>query len=100
MAEDIEVLARVRRLLLAQRWIFARTMPENPHEYTLRREWESDADFVWVVEQIRAHGYDDIFQRRTYRALNIDGHKYWTRGAPVSKTILINRKPRLESGRK
>lgn len=31
--------ARVARDLADQQWIFAKTMPENPHEYTLRRLW-------------------------------------------------------------
>jgi hypothetical protein len=30
-------LQRVERLLLAKQWIFARTMPDNPHWYTLRK---------------------------------------------------------------
>ena len=34
-------LERVRDLLLAQQWIFARTMPDNPHWYTLRRRFLS-----------------------------------------------------------
>ena len=30
-------LERVQDLLLAQQWIFAKTMPDNPHWYTLRQ---------------------------------------------------------------
>ena len=73
-------------------------MPENPHEYTLRREWASDADFVRAVLFIRAHGYQNLFEGSWYTQLDIDDHTYWTMGAPVEETILINRKLVTHSG--
>ena len=82
----------VGNTLLKQRWIFAKTMPQNPHEYTLRREWSSDAEFVQVVEYIRARGYKAIYQGRPYMQLDVNDHFYWTMGAPLGETILINRK--------
>ena len=85
-------LARVSGDLAAQQWIFAKTMPENPHEYTLRREWADDADFVRAVLFIRAHGYQNLFEGYWYTQLDVGGHTYWTMGAPVEETILINRK--------
>src|SRR5262245_34443751 len=85
-------LEEVRRLLLAQDWIFAKTMPENPHEYTLRGRWASDEDFIRVVQFIRAHGYPSIYQGRRYIQLDVDEHFYWTMGDSLPRTILINRK--------
>ena len=85
-------LDHVARDLAAQHWIVAKTMPENPHEYTLRREWANDADFVRAVLFIRAHGYQNLFEGSWYTQLDIDDHTYWTMGAPVEETILINRK--------
>ena len=38
-------LQQVGSLLLRQEWIFAKTMPEDPHWYTLRKGWACDADF-------------------------------------------------------
>jgi hypothetical protein len=61
---DPEALDRAARDLVAERWIFARTMPENPHKYTLRREWASDADFVRAVLFIREHAYQNLFPGR------------------------------------
>lgn len=90
-------LEKLTHLLLAQRWIFARTMPDNPHWYTLRKHWERDADFVWAVETIRRCGYEEISRGRPYIVFDLDGMKYWTMGAPVAETILINRKF-LEAG--
>ncbi len=85
-------LERVKDLLLAQKWIFAKTMPGNPHWYTLRKRWERDEDFAWTVETIRRYGYEEIYEGWPYTVLHIDDMKYWTMGAPVDETILINRK--------
>jgi hypothetical protein len=67
-------------------------MPDNPHEYTLRKLWRSDADFARAVLFIRAHGYQNLFEGRWYTQLDIGAHTYWTMGAPVEETILIDRK--------
>lgn len=89
-AEQAE-FEEVRRLLLEHRWIFAKTMPENPHEYTLRKTWD-DADFLRVVTFIRRCGYRQKFGKSWYTQLDVDDHFYWTMGAPLPMTILINRK--------
>jgi hypothetical protein len=73
--EDFERLAR---LLQEQEWIFAKTMPENPHHYTLRRKWTDHADFVWAVETIRRHGYCQKYKKNWYRVLDVHDHFYWT----------------------
>lgn len=73
-------------------------MPENPHEYTLRKLWRSDPDFVRAVEFIRAHGYRNRFEGRSYTQLDVGEHTYWTMGAPVEETILINRKRNAATG--
>lgn len=85
-------LQELGRLLMAQEWIFAKTMPDNPHWYTLRRTWLSDAAFNWAVEKIREGAYDEKYGGWWYRVININGMKYWSMGAPVEETILINRK--------
>ena len=98
VSEMSEGLEHVAHDLAAQQWIFAKTMPENPHEYTLRREWASDADFVRAVLFIREHGYQNLFEGRWYTQLDVGEHTYWTMGAPVEETILINRKLVTHSG--
>jgi hypothetical protein len=86
-----EDLDRLRQFIARSRWIFARTMPQWPHEYTLRREAD-DNEFLWVVVYIREHGYDERFGKSaSYIRLNVDGHKYWTQGDTLEGTILINR---------
>lgn len=84
---------RAGRSLLAHPWNFAKTMPENPHEYSLKKLWSPD-EFDRTVLGIRALGYRYRFKGRHYTQLDVNEHYYWTMGAPVDKTILINRKHR------
>ena len=83
-------LEDVRRFTAAARWIFARTMPDSPHWYTLRKESPAPA-FEAFVMFIREHGYISEYGGRSYIKLDIDGWSYWTMGAAVEDTILINR---------
>jgi len=85
------LLQTIGRSLLAHPWIYAKTMPTEPHWYTLRRDWTEDAAFVTAVEAIRTYGYPERYKQSQYTRLNINGMKYWTMGAPVPATILINR---------
>lgn len=78
-------------ILLAHSWRVAKTMPDIPHEYTLREAWGDDTLFDATVAYIRNHGYSAQFQYRRYTYLDIDQYQYWTMGAPLSDTILINR---------
>lgn len=84
---DTECLAQ----LDAHGWIFAKTMPDNPHEYTLRKQWSDDGAFAAVVEHIRSAGYPTRFKGRQYTQWDGGGHTHWTMGAPTEQTILINR---------
>ncbi len=59
--------------LLSQEWVFAKTMPANPHWYTLRKTWADDGDFVRAVEAIRAHGYRVNYGRSTYTVSDLNG---------------------------
>src|SRR4051812_6655507 len=81
------------RFVERQTWIFARTMPENPHEYTLRRDTDS-ATFDAAVRYIREQGILESFRGKPYKTLYVGEHLYWTMGAPLIDTILINRKLR------
>jgi hypothetical protein len=44
--------AAVAETLLTRDWIFAKTMPENPHWYALRKNFKVDADFIKAVRFI------------------------------------------------
>jgi 2-polyprenyl-3-methyl-5-hydroxy-6-metoxy-1,4-benzoquinol methylase len=77
--------------LLKHEWIFAKTMPKNPHWYTLRKNWESNGAFVKVVELMRRHGYVRRYGQSDYTCFDVNDMRYWTMGAPIPSTILINR---------
>ncbi len=92
-----ELMDRVKQNLLSADYRFAKTMPENPHWYTLRKTWDQDAAFCEAVQFIRDHGYIERYKGRPYTMFNLNGYKYWTMGAPINNkngepcTILINR---------
>jgi hypothetical protein len=81
----------LREFVRSSPWTFARTMPEIPHEYTLRTEAPDERVFERVVLHIREEGYKAVFGSATYTYLDIDDWKYWTMGTPLEHTTLINR---------
>ena len=68
----------------------AKTMPNIPHSYTLRKDWE-DEKFVEAVKFIRKNGYIDYFYSTKYIYFDLGEHRYWTMGSPIKETILINK---------
>ena len=70
---------------------FAKTMPQNPHWYTLRKTWVDQEMFDKVVQFIRDTGTAEMYGGRSYICFYSGGFKYWTMGAPIPATILINR---------
>jgi len=88
--EDTMTLEQLGDWLAAAAWRFAKTMPEIPHEYTLRK-WNNGGEFEAAVRTIRAHGYQRTFRGRTYTYVNVGEHRFWTMGAPVWETTVINR---------
>ena len=87
-----------RRYFASVRWQFASTMPQWPHEYTVRR-WrpELDGTFLDMVRLIREAGVvkpwprDSATPRYRHTYLELDGWQYWTMGEPIEETLLINR---------
>lgn len=82
-------------------WRNAKTMPECPHEYTVRdlspggakTTAMGDAEFEWFVRLIRDEGVLAEWGGQTRPYLRVGGWKYWTMGAPVDETTIINREP-------
>jgi hypothetical protein len=81
----------IRRFIEASEWTFAKTMPAIPHWYTLRRKATQEGHFAAFVQEIRFRGVVRQFGSKSFTYLDIDGWTYWTMGAPVDETILINR---------
>lgn len=94
---EAELLA-VQDLLESHPWTFAKTMPQNPHWYTLIKDWEREA-FYRVVASIRRNGEWVEYRGWPYIELPLGEHFYWTMGWPIHETTLINRKPLEARGR-
>ncbi len=90
-----ETSARIAAYIAAVRWIFAKNYAETaPHEYTVR-QWAIDlqGEFEFLVKVIRHHGWQARFGGQTYTYLDFNNYKYWTMGAPINETTVINREP-------
>ena len=62
-----------------------------PHEYTLRNKAPDPVRFERVVAHIRSVGYVIPWGKYNNTYLDFDGWRYWTMGAPIEETTLINR---------
>jgi hypothetical protein len=71
-------------------WTHAKTMPEWPHEYIVRKNVDEKL-FIDVVNHIRKNGYQGTFYKIPITYFDEDGLIYWTMGSPVEETIIINR---------
>lgn len=77
--------------LQSNNWVFAKSMGDKPHWYTLRDKWKSEISFDDIVKFIRAQGTPRKFFRATFVYFKYENHEYWTMGSPVDETTLINR---------
>ena len=89
---------RINQIIKANLWHYAKSMPEYPHFYCLRQGSEKkgtypvpEKDFEFFVLFIRKYGYKRKFKKSVYITMNINGFQYWTMGAKLDITILINR---------
>ena len=87
-----------RSYIAEVRWQFAKTMPQWPHEYTVRdRRPELDDTFEAFAALTRSDGVvkpwpaDSPTPRYHHRYLAIDGWDYWIMDGPVAETEVINR---------
>ena len=88
--------ARMRDFVNAHDWTFATTYKDTaPHEYVVIKPDNKERKiFEAIVLYIRARGYDEKYEGRTYRYYDLDGKKYWTMGDPLEVTIILNRTDR------
>ena len=81
----------IKAFVDGEAWTFAKTYADTwPHEYLVRQRVD-EALFVQLVRYIRAHGYEGRFYHKPITYFDEDGLVYWTMGAPVEETIIVNR---------
>jgi len=72
-------------------WTFAKTYADTwPHEYIVRDRVEEKL-FLALVRHIREHGYEGRFYRNPITYFDEDEMVYWTMGAPIEETSIVNR---------
>lgn len=72
-------------------WVSAKTYASTwPHSYIVRDKVDEEM-FERLVRYIREHGFEASFYDQTYIYFQHGDHFYWTMGAPVEETTVINR---------
>lgn len=77
-----------------QKWRWAKTYADSaPHYYIVKDKLEEpwQSQFSSMVTAIREYGFDAMFYSSTNRYLIVDDWYYWTMGAPVNETDIINK---------
>ena len=83
---------KLRSMIARCEWKFAKTMPFAPHEYIVKEKCPLTTDeFEYFVNMQREHGVKERWGKYNNPYLYIDDYKYWTMGAPLEETTVINR---------
>ncbi len=88
------MIEAARAHIARSEWIFAKTMSENPHWYTVlfHVHGPDRDDYIALRTLITKYGWDRRWHGRRWRTFSLDGYDYW-QIHPV-----INRKPTPEAG--
>ena len=90
MTEQITVL--IDTFLQAQNWVEAKTCRQTaPHEYIVKKDCPDPLEFEWFVLLIRSLGFTASFAGREYLYFIRGDYYYWTMGAPIEETVILNR---------
>ena len=83
---------KLRDMIARCQWKFAKTMPFAPHEYIVKDRCPLTKDeFEYFVNMQREHGIRERWGKYNNPYLYINDYKYWTMGAPIEGTTVINR---------
>ena len=81
----------LKNFIVNSKWIFAKTYAATwPHHYIVRDRVD-EALFINLVKHIRCFGYEAPFYNKKYTYFEEEGYVYWTMGAPIEETTIINR---------
>ena len=81
----------LKAFVAAQSWTFAKTYAKTwPHWYIVRKNVD-EASFLEFVKIIRNNGYKGKFYNKEIIYYDLDEYTYWTMGAPIEETTIINR---------
>jgi hypothetical protein len=80
----------LRSFVNEEKWTYAKSMPRWPHEYIVRKRADENR-FEQLVRHIRVNGSEGTFYQQMIVYYEEEGLLYWTMGAPLSETVIINR---------
>ncbi|MSO44775.1 MAG: hypothetical protein EXQ74_05655 [Thermoleophilia bacterium] len=72
-------------------FVVANTMKGIPHSYLVRKRSRDSDEFSSATHFIRDNGFKRPFYRKVYAYYRVGDYAYWTMGAAVEETVLINR---------
>ena len=76
-------------------WTWAKTYAKTwPHHYIVKDGVDDQELFLQTVKHIRRHGRGGPFYNKKYIYFEEYGLVYWTIGAPIDETTVINRCPK------
>ena len=84
----------IRKFVAGHHWTFAKTYAKTaPHEYIVKDDLQEDdrREFEEIVMFIREKGKTEEFEGKMHIYYYLDGKKYWTMGAPLEETRILNR---------
>ena len=82
--------ANLRLFIDNEKWTYAKTMPQWPHEYIVRERVDGNL-FEQLARHIQANGFEGAFYQETYVYYENHGMLYWTIGAPIGDGSITNR---------
>jgi len=88
--KSTELPKNLKEFIESVHWTYAKTIPKWPHYYIVRNMVDKDL-FVRLVNHIRNYGYEGRFYSKPITYYDHDGMTYWTMGAPIEETTIINR---------
>ena len=79
-------------------WKFAKTMPKNPHFYTVKQKQDrkKSEDYEKLYNYIRENHYIEYFKGYPYKCCHIGEWTYWAMTDDINESVVINRKRRGE----
>lgn len=69
-------------------WQFAKTMPHNPHWYTLKQKWADPVAFARAARYTVAAGSTEWFGNRQWLCAYLNGWKYWIYDSNQESTLI------------
>jgi len=87
-------------MLVSLQWTDAKTMPWNPHAWTLKKQYPDQTKWETLVDFIQKNGEPVWFYKKIYHCIFHNGYRYWTMEEPPEITKLMNRAKDFGNGKR